>query len=300
VRLVVTGAGGLLGGRLAALLHERGANVLALHRRQPPPAGPRLRALELTDTDSLARLLDDEGPHALVHAAVLGSAARCESRPDEADRVNARLPGEVARLCRERGIRLVGLSTDLVFGGERALCRESDAPRPLSVYGRTKRRGEEALLAAFPDAAVARVALVVGRGHGPRGTASESVAWALRAGRPARLYADEFRSPVDAASVGEALLRLIRAPAAGAERISRLDLGRRVARVLGLPEQLLVPARQADHPGPDPRPADVSLDVSRARRELEWEPRPLDLALEEGRPGPDDGDATSAAREGGT
>jgi dTDP-4-dehydrorhamnose reductase len=298
VRLVVTGAGGLLGGRLAALLHERGADVLALHRRQLPPAGPRARALELTDTDSLVRLLDAERPDSLVHAAVLGSAARCESRPDEADRVNARLPGEVARLCRERGIRLVGLSTDLVFGGERPLCRESDAPRPLSVYGRTKLRGEEALLAACPEAALARVALVVGRGHGLRGTASESLAWALRAGRPARLYADEFRSPVDAESVADALLRLLGCSAAGyfhlagAERVSRLELGRRVACLLGLPDHLLVAARQADHPGPEPRPADVSLDISRARRELGWGPRPLDEALLESRPGPEGGEVT--------
>jgi dTDP-4-dehydrorhamnose reductase len=306
VRVVVTGAGGLLGGRLAAVLHRRGADVLALHRLAAPPPGPRARFLELGDTQAVARLLDTELPDAVVHAAVLGRADRCESRPDAAEAINARLPGELARLCRERGIRLVGVSTDLVFGGGSAFAREDDPPAPLSVYGRTKRKGEEALLAACPAAAVARVALVVGRGHGPRGTASESIAWALGAGRPVRLYADELRTPVDPESVADALLRLLAGTAsgyfhlAGAERMSRLDLGRRVARALRLPESLLVAARQADHPGPDRRPADVSLDVSRARRALGWEPRPIDEALREGRAGPDPVDATSAEREGGT
>lgn len=301
MRVVVTGAGGLLGGRLATILHRRGADVLALHRRAAAPPGLSARFVELTDTDTVARLLDAERPDALVHAAVLGRSDRCEERPAEAEAVNARLPGELARLCRERGLRLVGISTDLVFGGERAFSREVDPAVPLGVYGRTKRRGEEALLAGCPAAAVARVALVVGRGHGPRGTASESIAWALHAGRRARLYADELRTPIDPESVADALLRLLAGTAsghfhlAGAERMSRLDLGRRVARALGLPETLLESARQADHPGPDPRPADVSLAVSRARRELGWEPRPIDAALREGRLRPGEEDATSSA-----
>ena len=139
-----------------------------------------------------------------MHAAVLGRADHCEARPEEAERVNARLPGTLAAACRERGLRLVALSTDLVFAGDRAF-REEDAPGPLSVYGRTKLAGEEAVLAADPGAAVARVALVLGRGHGPRGTSSESVAWALRAGRTVRLFTDEYRTPVDPGSVADAV-----------------------------------------------------------------------------------------------
>ena len=69
----------------------------------------------------------------------------------------------------------------------------------------------------------------------------------------------------------------------GPERISRYDLGLRVARWLGLPEAGIVAGRQADHAGPDRRAADVSLDSGRARRELGWEPRPIDEAIRESR-----------------
>jgi dTDP-4-dehydrorhamnose reductase len=115
------------------------------------------------------------------------------------------------------------------------------------------------------------------------------VAWALGQGRAVRLYEDEFRTPVDAASVVEALLRLLEGRAAGRfhlggpERLSRLALGRRLAAVLDLPAELIEPGRQADHPGPDQRPPDTSLDSTRARRELDWTPRPLDVALAESR-----------------
>lgn len=265
---------------------------MAAHRRTPPPDGPRPVPVDLTDDAALARLLDGHRPDAVVHAAVLGRADACEARPDEAERVNARLPGRLADECRLRGLRLVALSTDLVFAGDRAFVGEGDPPGPLSVYGRTKQAGEEAVLAACPAAAVARVALVLGRGHGPRGTASESVAWALREGRRLRLYTDEHRTPVDARSVGDAVLRLLERGGAGRyhlggpERLSRHALGFRVARALGLPEAGLEAALVSDHPGPDRRAPDVSLDSTRARLELGFDPRPLDEAILEGREAP--------------
>lgn len=289
MRVLVTGAGGLLGGRLAACLHERGLDVLALRRHAPPPPGPRALALDLLHEGAIDELLDAERPDGVLHAAVLGRADLCQQRPADAQATNAVLPGRLARACAARGIRLVALSTDLVFGGDAAPYRESDATRPLGVYGRTKQEGEQAVLEACPGAAVGRVALVLGRGHGARGTASESVAWALRAGRPVRLFSDEFRTPVDAVSVADAAVRLLTGRASGLfhlggpERLSRHELGLRIARALGLPERGVTAARQNDYAGADPRPADTSLDIARARRELGWEPRPVDEALREGR-----------------
>jgi dTDP-4-dehydrorhamnose reductase len=263
VRVLVTGAGGRLGGRLAALLHERGFDVVAACRRSPPPPGLSGPVLDLDRPGAVEAALEATHPDAVLHAAVLGRAERCDQAPAEAEAVNARLPGVLARACRSRGVRLVALSTDLVLDGTRPFADEATPPRPLSAYGQTKLRGEETVLDAFPAAAVVRVALVVGRGHGFSPTASEAVAWILSGGGRLRLFADEYRTPIDPESVAGAVSRLLEAGGAGRyhlggpERLSRLELGWRVARVLGLSAAGIEPGRQADHPGPDARPPDT-------------------------------------------
>jgi dTDP-4-dehydrorhamnose reductase len=292
VRVLVTGAGGLLGGRLASLLHERGHETLAAWRNAAPPQGPRAFRLALEDEPALARLLDAERPDAVVHAAALAQLERCHEAPAAAAAINSILPGRLARACRARGLRLVALSTDLVFSGERAPLTEQDPAQPRSVYGRTKLAGEEAVLAEHPEAAIARIALVIGRGHGPRASASEAVAWALRAGRRPLLFGDEHRTPVDPVSVAHAVTLLLERGGAGRyhlgglERVSRYELGRRAALALGLDVLALLLGRQADYAASEPRPADVSLDSTRASRELGWRPRPLDEALSDSRLSP--------------
>jgi len=298
-RVLVTGAGGVLGGRLAALL-AREMDVVAAVHHSPVPEGLARVPLDLLEPASYAVALELARPDAVVHAAAMASPDAAEAAPERATRLNAKAPRLLARMCAGRGLRLVALSTDLVLPGDRALSDEDAPPGPLLHYARTKLEGEQAVLGEHPGAAVVRVALVVGRGHGARGTASESVAWALRRGQRVRLFSDQYRTPVDAESVAQAVAALLRGTQQGLfhlggdERVSRYEMGRRLAAVQGLDAALIDEARQAEQGVP--RPADVSLDSARARRELGFAPRPLDTALREGRPDPPWGSGGEAAK----
>jgi dTDP-4-dehydrorhamnose reductase len=287
MRLLVTGASGLLGGRLAVLLSRSHDVVAARHAAAPPieAAVP----LDLLDPASIDGAIRSARPHAVLHCAALADADRCERDPGLAERLNVGSVESLARSCRRLGLRLVAISTDLVFSGRRAFSSEQETPGPLMVYARTKLLGEQAALAEAPGTAVARVALVTGRGHGPRGSSSEAIAWALAAGRSLRLFSDQYRTPVDGESVAEAVNHLLAGGQAGTfhlggpERLSRYELGLRVARIFGWPAERLTPIAQADGGLAAPRPADVSLDSGRARRELGWTPRAVDEAIREGR-----------------
>jgi dTDP-4-dehydrorhamnose reductase len=289
MRVLITGASGLLGGRLAECLSSRFDVVAGCHRA-PPPTGLETCHVDLRSTTELSAAIDRVAPDAIVHCAALADAERCQHALAEAEALNVVASHEIAKLSQRAGIRLRTLSTDLVFDGTTAPYREDAPAQPLLTYGQTKLRGEQRILAESPSAAIARVALVVGRGFGPRGTASEAIAWRLAAGQPLRLYHDQYRTPVDADSVADAVARLLvggqagRFHLGGHERVSRFELGQRVACVLGLRSDTIERVRQTDMAMAAQRPADVSLDSSRAQRELGWVSRSLDEAIRAGRP----------------
>lgn len=293
MRVLVTGAGGVLGGRLALLLHAGRYAVVAAWRASAAPAGLERVEVDLLDDAGPERLLERARPDAVVHAAALVEPDVCEGQPERAFAVNAEASERLATACARRGVKLVLISTDLVFSDADGIRDEAALPHPVSVYGRTKRTAEQAVLAVDGRHAVARVSLVVGRGHGPRGTATESLVWALRSGQPLALYADQFRTPADPESVAAGCARILDRDAAGiyhlagVERISRYELGRRVASLRGLDPGPITPTSHEQRPPRAPRPKDVCLETARTRAALDWTPRPLDAAIRESRAAPD-------------
>jgi dTDP-4-dehydrorhamnose reductase len=288
MRVLVTGASGLLGGRLASLLTTSFDVVAAAHHRGCP-AGLTTVPFELEHPATFASALAGARAEAVVHCAALADGDACQADLTRARRLNVDAPRILARCCHASGLRLVSLSTDMVFDGTRAFSTEDVRPRPVLAYGETKLQGEDAVLTECPEAAVVRVALVHGRGYGQRGTASETIAWRLRQGLTLRLFTDQYRTPIDPDSVADAVARLLhgsqqgRFHLGGAERLSRYELGLRTARAFELPADGLIPVRQSDQPIGIARPADVSLATERALRELGWRPRPVDVGISESR-----------------
>jgi len=120
-------------------------------------------SLELAVPDRIAEQLERQRFDVLLHTAAVTSPDAAEDDPDLADRVNGEAPGVLAAECRRRGVRMVHISTDYVFGGvEPGLCSEGDPTEPVGVYGRSKLAGERAVLAADPGACVLRVSWLYG------------------------------------------------------------------------------------------------------------------------------------------
>ncbi len=152
MRIAITGAGGRLGAALAkgwTGSHE----VLAFPRA----------ALDLGDPEALPAVLAPLEFDALVNCAALTNVDYCETRREEAFRVNAESAGVLGRICAEKGARCIHVSTDYVFGGETPGRRvESDPARPVSVYGESKLRGEDLVLKTSPGHLAVRVSWVFG------------------------------------------------------------------------------------------------------------------------------------------
>lgn len=272
-RWLITGATGQLGGHIVRALERdtRSKQVLKLSRGAPHK--PDSIALNLSDTDAVARCVCDWRPTHVVHCGAMTAVADCFADPQRAECVNTAATSAIADAAESCAARLVHVSTDMVFGGDRAPYVEVDPPAPLSVYGRTKADAESAVIGRR-RALVVRVPLMYGPPVTPRETTFTAQIAALRARHVLRLFADEHRTPVALADAARALVALARSDfdgclhIAGPERLSRLEMVLRFARELSIADPLVEPISRSSIQSAEPRPADLSLDGSRLAREF--------------------------------
>lgn len=131
MRILVTGAHGMLGSDLMRALPSPGA------------VGLSARDLDITDRIAVERLFKKEKPEYIIHAAACTDVDGCERDPDTAYRVNGLGVRNVALQAEKIGATMLYVSTDYVFDGEKnEPYIEFDAPNPISVYGRSKLAGE--------------------------------------------------------------------------------------------------------------------------------------------------------------
>jgi len=156
-RILLIGANGQVGWELRRTLAPLGEVVAASLEGE---YGPKL---DLASAESLARVVREVAPDAVVNAAAYTAVDRAEADPTLAHLINAEALRQLGELLRDRGVPVIHYSTDFVFSGEATRpYREDDAPGPLSVYGSTKLAGEQALLESGAPAIVLRTSWVYG------------------------------------------------------------------------------------------------------------------------------------------
>jgi dTDP-4-dehydrorhamnose reductase len=152
MKIVIVGSGGRLG---AALLRQYQDTFDVTHFDHAQ--------LDLSDLGGVRERLTAVDFEMLINCAAYTNVDLCESERDRAFLINADAPRVLAEICRHQKAKLIHFSTDYVFDGEkRAPYTEDDEPRPISVYGQSKRAGEENVLAVEDGHLVIRVSWVFG------------------------------------------------------------------------------------------------------------------------------------------
>lgn len=271
-RLLVTGASGLLGDKVCreAAGDDRFLSVLGTFLSNSPAAVPYKTArCDLNDQPQVTALIEQFGPDVVVHCAAMSSPDMCEKNPVEARRILLDATCFLARYCRKRSIRLVFVSSDMVFGGTDAPYREEDPPSPVNLYGRLKADGEAAVLGECSENLVCRLPLLFGAGSGSAKSFIQGWISTLKSGREVKAFCDEFRTPVEVICAASGLVRFCFDISGilhlgGRERVSRYDFALRLAEVFGFDKSLIRASSQKEVVTPAKRPADVSLDSSKA------------------------------------
>jgi dTDP-4-dehydrorhamnose reductase len=197
-RWLVTGAAGMLGRDLTALLTARDEEFTALARAD----------LDLTDADAVMAAVSSVKPDVVVNCAAWTAVDAAEEHEAEALAVNGHGAGNLAAACAGAGALLVQPSTDYVFDGHASAPYAEDAPTaPAGAYGRTKLAGEQAVRAARPDASsVVRTAWLYGA-HGKNFV--KTMLRLARNGTAPGVVADQHGQPTWTADVAAQICALI-------------------------------------------------------------------------------------------
>ena len=295
MKILLTGASGLLGHAFAEAAVRRGHEVTALYHRNPPAADglARARSLDARDTGTLTSLCLDLWPDVIVNAAAVASPDAVDASPADAETVNVCLPRRLAQISTHLGARFLHVSTDMVFDGRAAEAyRSTDIPAPANLYGQTKLLAEREVLEHNPeDPVVLRLPILMGNSPGGRRSVHEKLLGAIAEGRTPALFTDEIRQPVSADNAADVLLELAERRDlhgifhwAGRETLTRHEMGRRILAHFGLPSDAVRSARIADQPEHADRPARLTFNLHPLAGKLKTRPPDFAEQLEALRP----------------
>lgn len=277
MKVLVTGAEGQVG-RALRTTAPGGVEVLAANHAM----------LDLADTGAIDAFVASHGADVVINAAAYTTVDRAEAEPALAAAVNATGAGALAAACARRGIRFVHLSTDFVFDGTASRpYRPEDPTAPLSVYGRTKRDGEDLARRHHPHCLVVRTAWVYAS-EGNNFVAT--MLRLMRAGKSLRVVGDQIGTPTYAPGLAAAMWRLVALKPEGILHYTDSGVASWYDFAVAIQEEALAlgllsapvaiePIATADYPTPARRPGFSVLDKAETNRLLGGAPAHWRVAL---------------------
>ncbi len=290
MKILITGSNGLLGQKLIRQLTKQKADFLATslgENRNPDCPNAKYVSMDISDRDQVEAVFKSYTPQYVIHTAAITNVDYCEEHEAECRRINFVGTQLLFELCKEIKAHLMLLSTDFVFDGSTGNYSETDSPNPLSIYAQSKFDAEQILVnSEYTNWSIVRTIIVFGEGINL--SRSNIVLWAkeaLQRGDQMNIIDDQFRAPTWADDLAWACIRICELNKigiyhiSGPERMSVYDLVLRVARFYSLDTSSLNKTDSESLDQPAKRPPITGFDLSKARKELGYNPKSLEDCL---------------------
>jgi dTDP-4-dehydrorhamnose reductase len=286
MKLLVTGASGLYGSKLAQIATDRHHQVYAVHNQHETAHGIPIQ-LDISDKNQVEKIFQTVNPEVVVHAAALTDVDKCELNKKVAWRINVEGTRNVAQAAEACRAFLLYVSTDYVFDGKKGCYLETDKPEPINYYGLTKLKAEEHVKNVMSKYCIARPSVIYGAT--PAAGKVNFALWLLNKLRNKefpRILTDQWNSPTLNTSLAEMTLEIAERKLtgihhlSGATRLSRIDFANLLAKTFSLDANLIIPTESKELSLPAKRPRDSSLDTTKAQTELKNQPLQIAQALE--------------------
>ena len=267
-KILVIGGTGLVGNALVREWERRGSEVAAATYNNHPTRF--FRRLDMQDGPSVESFLKEYRPSWVAVPAANPFVDYCELHPVETRKVNVEGTLNVARACKQVGARMIFYSSDYVFDGLKGEYREDDKPNPINEYGRQKAEVEEKVLKESSDNLILRTAGAYGWQWEPKNFVLQ-VRAKLSANKPMEVAGDVRYNPTSADNLASITVELVEKGCkgiyhvVGADRLTRFDFARRIAKAFKLDPALLKEVPSSHFSPPAKRPKESSLITEKVR-----------------------------------
>lgn len=269
MRVLVTGASGLLGSSLCLVLLRAGHDVTGTYLTHGGPFPFSALRVDLRDANQVDILLAQVNPEVVIHCAALSRVIECERQPEVARQHNVEATELLATYAERGKAHFVFLSTDQVFNGGSGSHSESDLPKPTHVYGHTKSVGEQIVQEICSVNLIIRSNNIVGQNVGFGLSFTDGIVRKLLAGTHVALFHDQTRSPIHIRVMTEVIQRAVEdhltgiLHAGGPEQLSRYATGCRLADAYGISRDQISAVSLTTHPDSAFLHRDGTFDTSK-------------------------------------
>ena len=282
--LLITGASGLVGRGLVKHCVSRYNLVGTYHSRDYRPDNFKLKHLDLSNSSEIEDCLDEVQPSIVIHCAALSDIQYCQKNQKQAEEINYRATAQLAAFCNQRGIRLVYLSSDMVFDGAKGNYSEEDSASPINQYGNSKYAAEESIKGIFENYVIARLNLVYGHGEAVKKSFTDSILIASWSGRSFPVFKGQIRTPIALDVASRAIRELAEGDfkgvyhLGGKETIDRWDFAVKLISFMKLDPSVIEDA-ELDDKQKEFYPVNTSFNTTKAETELKTELLTIDEGL---------------------
>ena len=286
LKLLITGASGLYGSKLAKLALAKGIEVYSSDIQSLSVYGNFIK-MDISGKQQVKEAFKNIKPDVVVHAATLTDVDKCEKHRELAWKVNVEGTKNVVEAAQNVGSFLIYISTDYVFSGEKGNYKENDQPKPINYYGLTKLKAEETVQTQ-PEYFIARPSVIYG--STPAAGKVNFALWlieTLQKGERVKIVTDQWNTPTLNTNLAEMTLEVVERRLTGiyhlcgATRVSRFEFATQIAQTYNLNTDLIDKAQSSQFTWLAKRPADSSLDTSKAQSTLHCKPLTMEKALEQ-------------------
>ncbi len=284
LKLLITGASGLFGSKLAELALAQDYEVYSSDIQNLAVYGNFVK-LDVSAKEQVEQAFRAIKPDVVVHAATLTDVDKCESNKPLAWKVNVEGTKNVVDAAKGAGSFFIYISTDYVFSGAKGCYTETDKPDPINYYGLTKLKAEE-IVKTQVDYSIARPSVIYG--STPAAGKVNFALWlieALSRGSNVRIVTDQWNTPTLNTNLAKMVLEVAQRRftgiyhLCGATRVSRFEFAEQIADAFNLNKRLIDKASSSQFSWSANRPTDSSLDTSKAQALLQHKPLAIGEAL---------------------